>query len=232
MTCFQVTAFGRKKVHLTPVSQIYWRLQYQLVAVLDTGVDLDLSTVVGRDCDLVQTGDAVFDDRHLQTVLIEDDSGVGQDQRRRLPWDLQLDRAIDPRLQRAIRIGYVDLGQQAPRPRLQRIGDPRHFAMKGEVGHRGHAKDRLDAWLDAKGFILRHINPNADLVAVGHRKHGGAAGRVRRDQAADVDVALRDQAVERSDNLLIDLLLIEIFQLRLHCRGIVLRGRRRVLLGL
>jgi hypothetical protein len=40
-------------VHLVAVSQIYWRLQYQLVAVVDTGVDLDLGAVIGGDCDLV-----------------------------------------------------------------------------------------------------------------------------------------------------------------------------------
>jgi hypothetical protein len=53
-------------VHLVAVSQIYWRLQYQLVAVVDTGVDLDL-------------------------------------------------------------------GQQSSRPRLQSVGDPRHFALESEV---------------------------------------------------------------------------------------------------
>ena len=177
-------------------------------------------------------GDAVFNHRDLHAVLIEDDRRCRHDQRRRLARNLQFDSAIDPWLQSAIRIGYVDLGQQSPRSQLERICDPRYFAGEREVRHRRHANDRLDAGLDAKSGILRHIKPNPDHVAVGHRKHRGAAGRVRRDQAADVDVALRDQAVERSDNLLIDLLLIEIFQLRLHCRGIVLRGRRRVLLGL
>jgi hypothetical protein len=59
-------------VHLVAVSQIYWRLQYQLVAILDTAVDLDLSTVIGRDRDLVQMGDAVFGDRDLHATLIED----------------------------------------------------------------------------------------------------------------------------------------------------------------
>jgi hypothetical protein len=38
--CSQVSAFGRKNVHLVAASQIYWRQQYQLVAVLDTGVEL------------------------------------------------------------------------------------------------------------------------------------------------------------------------------------------------
>jgi hypothetical protein len=80
--------------------------------------------------------------------------------------------------------------------------------MKGEVRHRRYANDSLDAGLDAKGIVLRHINPNTDHVAVGHRKHCGAAGRVGRDQAADIDVALRDHAIERGDNLLIDLLLV------------------------
>jgi hypothetical protein len=71
--CSRVPAFLRKNVHLVAVSQIYWRLEYQLIAVLDAGVDLDLGTVIGRDRDFVQMGDAVFGDRHLHAVLIEDD---------------------------------------------------------------------------------------------------------------------------------------------------------------
>ena len=53
-----------------------------------------------------------------------------------------------------------------------------------------------------------------------------------RDQAADIDVALGDDAVEGCHDLLIDLLLVVIAQLRLQCRGIEVSRLRRVLLGL
>ena len=88
--------------------------------------------------------DAVFKDRHLHAILIEDDRRGGTISRRLAP-DLQFDSAIDPR--------------------LQRIGNPRHRAMKGEVEHRGHANDGLDAGLDAKGGVLRDVNPDPDHVA-------------------------------------------------------------------
>src|SRR5205814_6392521 len=103
-----------------------------------------------------------------------------------------------------------------------------YLAMKGEVGHRRYTKDSVDPGLDAKGSVLRHIDPDPDHVAALQRKHRGAARRVGCDQAASIDVALRDHAVEGSDDLLVNLLLIDRLQLLLHRRSIVLSRRRRV----
>jgi hypothetical protein len=156
----------------------------------------------------------------------------GDDQGGRGARDLQFDGAIDPGLQGAVRIGNVDLGQQGPRSRQQGVGDPRHLAVEGEVWHRGYANDGLDPGLDAKRVVLRRIDPDPDHIALGQRKHRGAAARVGRDQAADIDVALRDHAVEWSNHLLIDLLLVVKAQLCLRRRGIVVICICRVALGL
>jgi len=67
----------------------------------------------------------------------------------------------------------------------------------------------LDPGLDTERGVVRDINPDPDHVAVGQRKHRDAARSVRRDQAADIDVALRDDVVERSEDFLVDLLPVE-----------------------
>jgi hypothetical protein len=49
----------------------------------------------------------------------------------------------------------------------------------------------------------RHEKLDAHDVAVRYREHKGAARRIGLDQAADIDVALGNDAVERSDDPLI-----------------------------
>jgi hypothetical protein len=50
---------------------------------------------------------------------------------------------------------------------------------------------------------------DAHDIAVRYREHKGAARRIGLDQAADIDVALGDDTVERGDDPLISLLLLE-----------------------
>ena len=133
-------------------------------------------------------------------------------------------------MQRVVRIGHVDLGQQRARARLQRIGDARHRAGKVTAGHFRHADDGLDPRRDAEGLVLRHVELDADHVALHHGEHEGAAGGVGLDQAADIDVALRDDAIERRDHALIDLLLMQDLQLRFLLLDVGLRDRHRRLL--
>jgi hypothetical protein len=57
--------------------------------------------------------------------------------------------------------------------------------------------------------LLRHEKLDAHDVAVRDREHKSAARRVRLDQAADIDVALGDDPVERRNDPLIGLLLLE-----------------------
>ena len=58
-------------------------------------------------------------------------------------------------------------------------------------------------------------------------EHEGAAGGIGLHQAADIDVALGDDAVERSDHALIGLLLTQHLQLRLLRRDVRLRDGDR-----
>ena len=98
---------------------------------------------------------------------------------------------------------------------LQRVGDPRHRAGKAAIGHLGNVHDGLDAGLQAEGLVLRHEDLGADHVVLVEGEHEGAAGRIGLHQAADVDVALGDDAVERRHDALIDLLLVQDLELRL-----------------
>jgi hypothetical protein len=49
----------RDNSNLVAVGAVDGRLEDDLVAVLDAGIDLDFGAVIGGDGDLVQTGDAV-----------------------------------------------------------------------------------------------------------------------------------------------------------------------------
>jgi hypothetical protein len=74
---------ARGNLHLFAVLKIYGRLQDHLIAGIDALVDLDLGAVIGGDRNLAKMGNAVFDDRDLHAVSIEDDRHGGDDQRRR-----------------------------------------------------------------------------------------------------------------------------------------------------
>ena len=79
---------------------------------------------------------------------------------------------------------------------------------KVRPGISGTCSDGLDAGRQAESLVLRHENLCADHVSLHDGEHERAAGRIGLHQAADVDVALRDDAVERRDDSLIDLLLV------------------------
>src|SRR6202022_3226947 len=79
----------------------------------------------------------------------------------------------------------------------------------------GHAHNRLHSWGNAEGFVLRHVNLDADHVAVHQGEQEGTAGCVCLYQAAHIDVALRDDAIERSEYPLVGFLLIQHSHLRL-----------------
>ena len=64
-------------------------------------------------------------------------------------------------------------------------------------------------------------------IAVHQREQERAAGRIGLHQGADIDVALRDDAVEGSDHALVGLLLIEHAQLRFLRHDIGLRDVNR-----
>ena len=111
------------------------------------------------------------------------------------------------------------------------VGDPRHCAGKGAIGDLGNLQRGLDPGASrTPGPGARRLR--ADNVPLHDREHESAAGRIGLNQAADIDVALRDDAVERSDDLLIGLLLSEHAQLLLLGIHVGLRNADRCLLGL
>jgi len=166
----------------------------------------DFLAEVTRDRDLLQMGDAVFDDRDVQPALIEYD-GVGwYDHRWCLAWDEQLDGAIDPGTKRAVRIGDVDLGKQRSAPGLQRRRYSRDLAGKGPIRNLRDTDHGVDAGPKPEGLVLGDEHLGSDHVRVHQGEHEGRSGR---HQAAIIDVTLGDYAVEWRYDALVILLLLE-----------------------
>ena len=80
--------------------------------------------------------------------------------------------------------------------------------LPGKVAIRnlGDADHRIDAGPKPERLVLRNEHLGADHVGVHQREHEGRSGL---HQAAVVDVALGDHAVERRDDALVGLLLLE-----------------------
>jgi hypothetical protein len=136
---------------------------------------------------------------------------------------MQLHRAIDADGQRLVLIGNVDLRQQGPCARRQRIGEARHRTRKGPVGDLGHAHDGLVPRLHPERLALRHENLGPDRVTLHEGEQERAGRQIALHQRAHVHVALGDHAVERGNHLLIGLLLAQNLELGLLGHDIGLR---------
>src|SRR6266516_2933893 len=110
------------------ICEVDRRVENHLVARLDAVAHFHGRSQIARDGHLMHADRAVLDHGDVQPVVVENDGVGGHDQRRRFARNVQLDRAIDPRRQRAVGIAHVDLGEQRARAGLQRVGDPRHRA--------------------------------------------------------------------------------------------------------
>jgi hypothetical protein len=133
-----------------------------------------------------------------------------------------LDSAIDARGQGAIGVGDIDLGEQRARVRLERIGDACHLSGELSPGNFGNPNLCADAGFEPEGLVLRHMHKRADHVAPHDGEHEGADRRIGLHQAAHVDIALGDGAVERGNHALVVLLLLENLELGLLGREILL----------
>jgi hypothetical protein len=60
-------------LHFLAIGQVDWRLQDDLVAILDAFADLHLGAEIGGDRNLAEMDDPVVDYGDLHAVLIEDD---------------------------------------------------------------------------------------------------------------------------------------------------------------
>ena len=67
----------------------------------------------------------------------------------------------------------------------------------------GNAHHGVDPGSQPEDLILRHIDLGSNDIALHDGEHERAAGRIGLHEATDVDVALGDDAVERSDDALI-----------------------------
>ena len=79
---------------------------------------------------------------------------------------------------------------------------------------------RIYARLQSEGFVLRHVHLGTNDVALHEGEHESACGRVGLHQAADIDIALGDDAVEWRHDALIYLLLMQHLQLGLLGRDV------------
>ena len=141
---------------------------------------------------------------------------AGTDEARRLARNVQLD-------------GAVDAGRQARRRDWECRSRPAACACRAAGRRRCASPCRGRCGPGISGTRMTASTPGArrtpascgtidlraDHVALHDGEHEGAADRVGLHQAADVDVALGDDAVERRHDALIGLLLLQHLQLRL-----------------
>src|SRR4249919_3027173 len=199
----------RANVHLLALDQVYRRVEDDLIALLDAVAHLDLFPQIARHRYFPDVNDPVLDSGDLRPLGVENDRIGWHQDTGGLARDAQFDGAVGSWSQRAVRIGNVDLGQQRPRPGLQRVGDPRDLAREGAIRNFRHMHDRIDPGRQSERLILRYIDLGADHVAPHDGEYEGAADRVGFHERAHVDVALSDHAVERRHDPLIGLLLGE-----------------------
>jgi hypothetical protein len=140
---------------------------------------------------------AVVYDRDLQSIAVEDDRLSGHDEGRRRAWNLEFDGAVDPGLQSVVWIGKVDFGQERAGAALQRVGDPGHLAGELTIWNFGYAHDGVNIGRHAECGILRHVDKDSNHFSLHDLEHERAGVGVALHQTTDVDVALRDDAVER-----------------------------------
>lgn len=138
---------------------------------------------------------------HLQKITIARDFG-----RWRLAGDKQLDRAVDTGTERAVRIGNVNLVQERSAAGLQRTRYAGHLAGKRPIRNLRDANHGVNTGSKSERLILRDKHLGTDHIRMHQREH---EGRSRRHEAAVVDVALCDHAVERRHDALVGLLLLE-----------------------
>src|SRR5437899_4761733 len=110
--------WGRTNLYFAAILEIDGRTEHHLVALFDAVADLDLCPQVSNFGDLAAVRDAVLDHHHVKAVAVEDDRTRRHDQRRRPARDLELDRAVGPRAQLSVVVGYVNLGHQGPGGRI------------------------------------------------------------------------------------------------------------------
>src|ERR1700730_2351675 len=106
--------WSRTNLYFATILEVDRRTEHHLVALLDAVADLDLGSEVADFGDLAAVREAVLDHEHMEAVPVEDDGPCRHDQRRGPARDFEFDRAVSPRAQLSVGVGYVNLGHQGP----------------------------------------------------------------------------------------------------------------------
>src|ERR1700733_409230 len=175
-------------------------IEDHLVSRLGAADDFDTRAKITFHFHLVHLRLAIVDNRHLDSVAVEEER-IGRHQKaRRLARDTKLDGAVNAGRERAVGIGNIDFGQERAGAALQRLGYPGYLAAKLAIAKFGNAHDGFNARRHAKCRILGHVNRYADDVLLHDLEHEGAACGIALHQAPDIDIALGDNTIEGRDD--------------------------------
>src|ERR1700722_3609687 len=143
----------RLAVHGVAVGDIDHWVQNGFIARLDAVAHFNLSSKIARHRHFVQTDDSILVHCDMQSVSIEDEGGSRNHEGWDLAWDVQFDRAIDPRRQGSGRGGHGDPDDQCSRALLQSVGNPRGLSGKGPIRHFGNPNDGVVAIVESECLI-------------------------------------------------------------------------------
>src|SRR5216683_7841815 len=102
----------RHGLNLAAVDERDGRIEDHLITRLDAAIHFDPRAEIALHFHLAELRLSIVDDGYLHSVAVEDDR-IGRHQKaRRLARDMELDRAVNARSQRAVRIADVDFSQQ------------------------------------------------------------------------------------------------------------------------
>src|ERR1700723_1115246 len=133
-------------------------IEDHLVSRLGAANDFDPGAKIAFHFHLVHLGLAIVDNRHLDSVAVEDER-IGRHQKaRRLARDMKLDGAVNAGRERTAGIGNIDFGQERAGAALQRLGYPGYLAAKLAIGNLGNAHNGFNARRHAKCRILGHVD--------------------------------------------------------------------------
>jgi hypothetical protein len=156
-----MTRFGLSSglgLYVASVHKVNRRVEDHEFSLLDPVPQLHLCSQIAGNRNFPDVSNAVFHYGHLQAVAVEDDGLSGNQQRRRPARNMKLDKTVRSRLERTVRIRNINLGQERPRPRLQRVGGPCYLSGVRLAGIVRYAYHGINPRSQTGGLTLRHID--------------------------------------------------------------------------
>ena len=198
----RLLAIDLADLHLIAVLDRIRGIDDHPVGRLHAGADLDLAAGVEQDGHLLQHDLVVIDHRHLRRLVAEDHRARRHHQLVGIERQLELRLGIGAGRQQTVGIGKDRLDRQGAGGLRDRVRRGLELALEALLVVLGQLERDRHALLHVRRVDLRHSHVDAHLLGRGDLEQRLGAGVGRRDQRADVDVALRDRAVERGDDLL------------------------------